>query len=220
MQHAAPQNFRRPIPASIGQAALLRQLYAQADLGPLATLLMQRAGGEVADPGAAMDLSTLLLAQGGSMAEEGRVMQRAAARLQPSYLVTHGAGTGPRVLALMTPGDFMTNTPIDFLLAGSDAVLIQHFVDEGTESLDDLPPHDVAFLAVGEGPENAAVLANLARLLKDFSTPILNNAPALITRLSRDRVSEVLCDLPGVVCPQTRRVNRSMLIAAGLLAKA
>lgn len=214
MQHEAPKAFRQPIPASIGQAALLRQLYAQADLGPLATLLMQRAAGEAPDPGAALDLSTLLLAQGGAMAQEGRVMQRAAARLQPSYQVTHGTGTGPRVLALMTPGDFMANTPIDFLLAGSDAVLIQHFVDEDTENLDNLPPHDVAFMAVGEGPENAAVLANLQRLLNDFPTPILNNAPALIARLSRDRVSEMLYDLPGVICPQTRRVSRFMLIAA------
>lgn len=214
MQYVAPKAFRQPIPASVGQAALLRQLYAQADLGPLATLLMQRAGAVVADPGAAMDLATLLLAQGGDLAQEGRVMQRAAARLQPSYEVMHGAGTGPRVLALMTPGDFMANTPIDFLLAGSDAVLIQHFVDENTETLANLPGHDVAFMAVAEGPENAAVLANLQRLLKDFPGPIFNNAPALIARLSRDRVSELLSDVPGVLCPQTRRVARFMLTAA------
>jgi glutathione synthase/RimK-type ligase-like ATP-grasp enzyme len=93
-------------------------------------------------------------------------------------------------------------------------VLIQHFVDEDTETLDDLPPHDVAFMAVGEGPENAAVLANLSRLLKDFPGPILNNAPNLIAHLSRDRVSEMLADIPGVVCPQTRRVSRSMMTAA------
>ena len=214
MQHAAPHAFRHPVSQSIGQAALLRQLYAQADLGPLANQLIERAGGADADPGAAMDLSTLLLAQGGAMADEGRVMQRVAARLQPSYQVTHGAGTGPRVLALMTPGDFMANTPIDFLLAGSDAVLIQHFVDADTESLNHLPPHDVAFMAVGEGPENAAVLANLQRLLNDFPGPILNNAPALIARLSRDRVSEILSDIPGLLCPHTRRVSRFMLIAA------
>lgn len=214
MQHAAPTAFRKPLSPSLGQAAILRKIYEQADIGPLATLLIQRAGIGSADPGAAMDLSTLLLAHGGDWALEGRVMQRAAISVQPSYEVVHGAGTGPRVLALVTPGDFMANTPIDFLLAGSDAVLIQHFVDETTETLDDLPPHDVAFMAVGEGPENAGVLANLARLLRDFPGPILNNAPSLIAHLSRDRVSEMLADLPGVVCPHTRRVSRTMLIAA------
>ncbi|MBI1171018.1 tetratricopeptide repeat-containing protein [bacterium] len=214
MQHAAPTAFRKPLSQSLGQAAILRKIYEQADIGPLAALLIHRAGAGSADPGAAMDLSTLLLAQGGDWAAEGKIMQRAAARVQPDYEVVHGAGTGPRVLALVTPGDFMANTPIDFLLAGSDAVLIQHFVDESTETLDDLPPHDVAFMAVGEGPENAAVLANLHGLLRDFPGPILNNAPNLIAHLSRDRVSEMLADIPGVVCPQTRRVSRLMLTAA------
>lgn len=214
MQHADPAAFRRPLSRSLGPAAILSQLYAQVDLTPLAAQLIARAAAEVADPGAAMDLSTLLMAQGGDLAAEGRVMQRAAVQLQPSYEVIHGAGTGPRVLALVTPGDFMANTPIDFLLAGSDAVLIQHFVDEATETLDDLPPHDVIFMAVGEGPQNAPVLANLARLLKDHPGRVINNAPALIARLSRDRVSDLLAEVPGLLCPQTRRVSRFMLIAA------
>lgn len=214
MQHASPQEFRPQTVPSLGQEAILRQVYEQADLGELAGNLIRRAAAEVADLGAALDLSTLLLAKGGAWAAEGRIMQRAATRVQRSYEVVHGTGSGPRVLAFVTPGDFMANTPIDFLLAGSDAVLIQHFVDAETESLADLPPHDVAFMAVGEGPENAEVLANLARLLKTYPGRVLNNAPGLIARLSRDRVSEMLADLPGVLCPPTRRVSRFMLIAA------
>lgn len=214
MQHADPQDFKPHVVKSLGHAAILRQIYAQADIGPLAADLINRAGAEVADPGAAMDLSTLLLAQGGVWAAEGRVMQRAAVQAQQSYEIVHGRGTGPRVLALVTPGDFMANTPIDFLLAGSDAVLIQHFVDADTESLEGLPPHDVIFMAVGEGPENAGVLANLSRLLQDYPGRVLNNAPGLIARLSRDRVSAMLADMPGVLCPSTRRVSRVMLSAA------
>ncbi len=214
MQHAASQNFT-PRPAqSFGPAAILRKMYEQADLGPLAALLVQRATMAEVDPGAAMDLSTLLLAHGGIWAEEGRVMQRAAARVQQSYEVVHGAGTGPRVLALVTPGDFMTNTPIDFLLDGSDAVLILHFVDELTESLEDLPKHDVVFMAVGEGPENTGVLANLGRMLQDLHGRVLNNAPHVVAHLTRDRVSEMLAEVPGLLCPQTRRMSRALLIAA------
>lgn len=213
MQHASPQNFKPQVVASLGQAAILRQVYEQTDLGPLAALLIDRACADATDAGAALDLSTLLLAQGGLWAEEGRVMQRAAAQAQQSYEVVHGAGTGPRVLALVTPGDFMANTPVDFLLAGSDAVLIQHFVDEETESLENLPPHDVVFMAVGEGPENAGVLRNLARLLQDYPGRVLNNAPGLIARSTRDRVSEMLADVPGLLCPSTRRIGRQMLAA-------
>lgn len=201
------------LPCSYGQAAILRRVYEQADISPLAELLIRRAQAGRADPGAALDLATLLLAQGGPLAEEGRVMQRAAARVTPSYQVIHGDGSGPRILAIMTPGDFMTNTPVDFLVAGSNAVLIQHFVDETCERLD-FPPHDVAFLAVGEGPENAAVLANLERLLPQHPGPVLNAAPDVIARLSRDRVSRMLEGLPGVLCPPTRQVSRAELAAA------
>lgn len=201
-----------PLARSLGQAAILRKVYEQADLGPLANLLAERAGPR--DPAAALDLSTLLMTQGGAMAAEGQAMQRAAARFQRSYEIPHGAATGPRILALVTPGDFMSNTPIDFLLAGTDAVLILHFVDAETESLADLPPHDVAFMAVGEGPENAAVLANLSRLLRDVPGPVLNRAPEVVQRLSRDRVSEMLQGIPGLVCPPTRRSARPLLEAA------
>jgi hypothetical protein len=78
MQHADPTAFRKPLSQSLGQAAILRKIYEQADIGPLAALLIQRAGIGSADPSAAMDLATLLLAQGGDWAVEGRVMQRAA----------------------------------------------------------------------------------------------------------------------------------------------
>lgn len=214
MQHAAPQDFLPRAANSLGHAAILRLLYEQADIGPLAALLIQRTAAEGADPGAAMDLSTLLLTQGGALAEQGREMQRAAVVLQPNYEVVHGAGTGPRVLALVTAGDFMANTPIDFLLAGSDAVLIQHFVDEATETLGDLPPHDVIFMAVGEGPENAGVLATLGRLLQDYPGRVLNGATQVIAHLTRDRVSQMLADVPGLLCPATRRISRYMLMAA------
>ena len=200
-----------PLAQSLGQAAILRKVYEQADLGPLARLLAERAGPR--DPAAALDLSTLLMTQGGALAAEGQAMQRAAAKFQPNYEIPHGAATGPRILALVTPGDFMSNTPIDFLLAGTDAVLILHFVDAETESLAHVPPHDVAFMAVGEGPENAAVLANLARLLQDFPGPVLNRAPEMILRLSRDRVSAMLQGIPGLLAPETRRMTRAALAA-------
>ena len=200
-----------PLARSLGHEAIVRKVYEQADLGPLATRLAERAGPR--DPAAALDLSTLLMTQGGAMAAEGQAMQRAAARFQRSYEIPHGKATGPRILAFVTPGDFMSNTPIDFLLAGTDAVLILHFVDAETEGLAGLPPHDVAFMAVGEGPQNAAVLTNLCRLLQDFPGPVLNNAPEMILRLSRDRVSAMLQDIPGLLCPPTTRMSRHALTA-------
>ena len=200
-----------PLAQSLGHEAILRRVYQQDDLGPLAQLLAERAGPR--DPAAALDLSTLLMTQGGALALEGQAIQRAAARFQQSYEIPHGKATGPRILAFVTPGDFMSNTPVDFLLAGTDAVLILHFVDAETQSLTPLPAHDVAFMAVGEGPQNTAVLQRLAELLADYSGPVLNRAAGTVSRLSRDRVSQMLQDIPGLLCPQTQRMSRHHLAA-------
>ena len=77
----------------------------------------------------------------------------------------HGRGDGLKVLAFMAAGDLMANTPIDFLLEGSDMELISVYVDTATQILPDLPAHDVAFVAVGESEANEPVLRNLQRLL-------------------------------------------------------
>lgn len=214
-----PDTVTRPrvAPAAcIGQSALLRLVFGNADLTSLTNKLVARALSPVADPGAVMDLATILQSRGGLLAAEGLGLQRQAALVQPDYRVTHGKASGPRILAFVTPGDFMANTPIDFLLSGSDAVLLLHYVDAETRTLE-LPDHDVAFMAIGESQENAPVLANMARLLANFPGPIFNNAPALIASLTRDRVSALLASEPSIFAPRTHRLKRADIeaIAAG-----
>lgn len=201
-------------PRCIGYAALVRQAYAGADLSALTRDLVARVQGPVVDPGALLDLATLLMLQGGDLAVEGAVMQRHAIAMQQSYQISHGSGLGLRILALVTAGDFMANTPLDFLLHGSDATLILHFVDTETPNLGNLPAHDVAFMAIGESPETAALLRHMQGLLRDFSTPICNNNPAMIASLSRDHVARMLADAPGLYAPPTRMQPRADLITA------
>ncbi len=189
----------------------MRLAYGQADLAPLIDRLLARAAED--DAGAALDLATVLLSQGGGFAEEGLKLQREVLTRQRSFRITHGDGSGPRILALVAAGDFMANTPIDFLLAGSDAVLILHHVDATTGTLADLPAHDVAVMAVGESAENAPVLARLADLLRQWPGPILNNAPARIAGLTRDGTSALLAGEPAILAPQNRRIDRATLMA-------
>ncbi|GLS85976.1 hypothetical protein GCM10010873_09500 [Cypionkella aquatica] len=200
-----------PEPPSIGYGAIVRMAYAGASQSALTRALVARVQGPVADPGALLDLATLLMLQGGDLAVEGAQMQRHAIALQKSYQITHGSGLGLRILAFVTAGDFMANTPLDFLLHGSDAVLILHFVDTDTQ-LADLPVHDVAFMAIGESPENAAVLRHLHAQLQHWPTAIANRDAATIANLSRDRVTRTLADAPGLYTPPTLRQSRSDLI--------
>lgn len=216
LTHPEP-NPRAPWPnlgaESIGYAEIVHRAYAGDDLSALTRDLVARASGPVVDAGALLDLATVLQLQGGDLVVEGKLMQRNALHVQRSYIIRHGTGLGPRILAFVTAGDFMTNTPIDFLLRGSDAVLILHFVDATTESLTDLPAYDVAFMAVGEAPENAAVLQVMARLLRDIPAPVFNRNVAQIARLDRVSVSDMLAGEPSIYAPKTQRVTRDDLVA-------
>ena len=141
MQLASPVSPLKPVAwptmpqPCIGYAKIVRQAYAGADQSALTRDLVARVQGPAVDPGALLDLATLLMLQGGDLAAEGAQMQRHAIALQHSYQISHGTGLGLRSLAFVTAGDFMANTPLDFLLQGSDAVLILHFVDITTPDL-------------------------------------------------------------------------------------
>ena len=199
----------------LGPSAILHMAFAGHDLAPLTNSLVARALASPVDPGATMDLATVLQTQGGALAVEGQAMMHQSVALQPDYRVSHGNGAGPVLLALVTAGDFMANTPVDFLLNGSDATLILHYVTADTPDLT-LPAHDAAFLAVGQSTATMPVLANLTRLLARHHGPVLNNAAAMIGQLTRDHVSALLAGEPALLAPLTRRLPRADLTAGNL----
>ena len=197
------------LPVCLGPAAILRRVWQGDDLGPLTRALVL--GAEVAAPGAVMDLATLLMTQGGALAREGLEMQANVLALSRSFVIRPGRGF--TVLAFVTPGDFMANTPIDFLLADRDVTLILQYVDAEIDNLDDLPPHDLAFLAVAESPGNAPVLARMEQLLSAHPRPVMNGRAARIAQLTREGVAEALQDIPGLLMPQVERLTRNALLA-------
>ena len=170
-----------------------------------------------ADAAALMDISTIVQSRG--QTEQARQIMDGALDVRRSYCVVHGDGSGPRLLAFVTPGDFMANTPIDFLLEGSNCVLWLHYVDDQTTSLDDVPAHDVAFMAIGESNENGPVLDRMAELLADWPGAVMNNNPRLIKALTRDGVSGMLAQEPELLSPRTLRLPKKQLdpVRVGLL---
>ena len=193
----------------VGMQAIVSHLFAERDIAPLWNELMQRIAVDGTDAAAMLDLATILHSLGRPV--EARQVLQGAVSLQRDFCIVHGDGRGPRLLAFVTPGDFMANTPLDFLLAGSDCVLWLHYVDAGTTGLDDLPAHDVAFMAIGESSENIPVLDRMEALLADFPGPVMNNDPALIRNLTRDGVSAMLAGEPSLLSPPTLRCTREEL---------
>ncbi len=193
----------------MGKAPIVRAVFEGRDISPLWNELFGRVSADITDAAAFLDVSILLHAIGEE--DKAALSQKAALDISRKYRIRNGRGTGPNVLVFMTAGDFMANTPIEFLLETSDANLLLYYVDADTADLGDVPAHDVAFVAVGESAANLAVLANLDRLLRDWAGPIMNNAPRQIMALSRDGVAEALKSEPSILAPAAARVDRVVI---------
>lgn len=197
----------------IGLARLARMIFDGADLQPVANRLVELAN--AGDVSALMDLATLVLLTGDR--DNGLKLQDQALSMRRLYRRPAGRPGGLKLLALMAAGDTMANTPLDFLLEGSDIELLQLFVDADTPLPSPLPDHDLAFLAIGESEANRAVLHSLEPALAQWPPPVVNGAAGIIADLTRDGVCARTADLPGVVAPAAVRVERDEL-AAGQIA--
>lgn len=212
MKSAVARNMAFDDPSQIiGKAPIVRAAFENRDQLPLWQELFPRVSADPTDAAAFLDLSTLLRAMGDE--PQARICEQAALDLSRQYRIVNGKGTGLRVLVLMAPGDFMANTPIEFLLEDSNITILLAYVDAETKSLADLPAHDVAFLAVGESTENAPILDNLNALLRGWSTPIVNAAPGAIRSLSRRGVAAIFARDPLVYVPPVEQVSREVLVA-------
>ncbi|WP_051356692.1 ATP-grasp domain-containing protein [Azorhizobium doebereinerae] len=195
----------------VGMAELVRGFEAGRDMAAVWERLVARLDADPTDAAALLDMSTFLMVR--KVRAKGEAAQAAALDLARIYHRTYGLGGGLRLAAFVTAGDLMANTPLDFLLTGSDFELDLIYVDADTADLADVPPHDVAIIAVGESPENQAVLARLAQLLAGWPVPILNGPPQRIAALTRDGVCALFKDHPHVLVPATARVPRADLQA-------
>jgi hypothetical protein len=212
MQNQAPVFTHDPV-YQIGIAALLKAAYFDADLKPLGQQLIAHLGEHPDDANAMMDLSIILQLLGNQ--ESAAATQAEAIRMQQLYHLptARGREVRQRLLAIMTAGDFMANTPLEFLLGDSDIALDILYVSPDRPLPPTLPPHDVLFNAVGESDRNRALLASLSESAGAW--PGLLNQPAKSLLLSRDRVAAILQSQPGVCIPNTARIERATLRRIG-----
>lgn len=199
------------IPSILGKAPITRAFYDKTDISELWEKLVKRISENAADAAAFMDASMVIHCAGKE--QEAVAAQKAALDSSRQYRITNGTGTGLNVLVFVTAGDFMANTPIEFLLEYSNANILLYYVDADTKDLSDVPDHDVAFVGVAESPEAVAVMDNLERLLRGWSGPIVNNAPRSIMAMSRDGVAETFRNGGSVVVAATVRASRETLEA-------
>jgi len=221
----------------IGKAVIVRLVYEGEDISPIWNKLFRRVSADTGDAAAFLDFSIILQCVG--QADKASLAQRAALDISRSYRIRNGDGSGSRILAFVTAGDFMANTPIEFLLEGSDTTLLLHYIDADTKDLADVPDHDVAFVAVGESAaktigterigdailhtcELASYLAEqLARSsLFELKAPVSLNIVCFAVSGAGDEFNrELVMDLQeaGVAAPSWTTLNGELVIRCAIV---
>ena len=202
-------------PGLAGLARLMTQAFEGADLVPLAAELIARAAADPDDADALMDLSTVLQLQG--VRDLGVTTQAHALASKRLYELGHRDAPALRLLAIMAPGDLMTNTPLEFLIENADVSLSMLYLMPGEPIPSEWPAHDVVFIAVSQSEATEALLERLRDV--SWRRPVVNR-PDLIVNTSRTRAYELLAGVPGLAIPMTAQASRAQLsqIAEGTLA--
>lgn len=207
---AAPENGAAGAPPRIaGLAAIGRMVYEGADRAPFVSSLRERIADNARDAAALLDMSILLQLMGDR--EAGLAMQAQALDVSRTYMCVHGSGDGLRVLALVAPGDFMANTPLDFLFDGSNATVYYSYLSPAGEPPSPVPDFDVAYLAVAESDANRPLLEVIGKSLRGWRHPVVNADASRIARLSRDKMWQLFTTEPKVVAPRNARITRQQL---------
>jgi tetratricopeptide (TPR) repeat protein len=79
-------------------------------------------------------------------------------------------------------------------------------------NIDELPPFDIVFNAIGDADRGAPFFAPAAEFCRKLGRPLIN-PPHRVARTRRDTLPALIKDIPGLVTPRIRRVARADLAA-------
>jgi hypothetical protein len=209
---AAPGSNTQPggYDTPIGIAKLSKIAFDGGDLLPLWRELTEKAKAGLATAGDGLDLS--IIAQLIGDPKLGLAIQdEVLAQQQVFRSPCASAPPRLRVLAFAVALDIGGNTPIEFLLEGSDIELTTLYVVPGIALPQPLPDHDVAIVVASETDESRDALLEIARLAINWPRPVLN-APGLFGNLERDRLHRLLAGAAGIAIPVTERVSHDRLV--------
>jgi glutathione synthase/RimK-type ligase-like ATP-grasp enzyme len=194
--------------AIVGLAPLLKQAFCGIDLSPLAQRWIERARTN-RDTNALFDLSLALELQ--RKPEIALAIQGDALKQTQRFRVSStAADTALKLLVIKAPGDLSANTPIECLLENTNIAIELLFVSAKLPLPEEVPEHDLLFVAIAESEENREILEALQSRLASWPRPYLN-APREILKMERDRACALLAPIPGIAMPQTLRIDRDTL---------
>ncbi|MFT6038376.1 MAG: glutathione synthase/RimK-type ligase-like ATP-grasp enzyme [Candidatus Azotimanducaceae bacterium] len=195
----------------LGQDTLMRAMFSGDDLSRKAEQMIKRATSDKLDAEALLDLSNILILRGDR--DGGLGLLKEALQLKRFFHVQHAAeAQALRVLVLKTPGDFMANTPIEFLTKNSNISVDVLYIAPHLPIPMATPGHNLVFVAISESQPNLPMLDLAKRLCARWRIPVINQ-PDRIPELARDRAYQLLHGIPQLEIPNTVRLSRDALIA-------
>lgn len=193
----------------IGFAQLTRQAFEGIDLQPLRDQLVVRITEGTAQAGEGLDLSLIVQLLGDK--EAGLAIQSEVLTFHQLFRTPSTTPKpGLRLLALAADIDMGGNTPIDFLLEGSDIELLTLYVVKGVGLPESLPAHDIAIVVASDSEECREALALIEQAAPHWPRPLLNR-PDMIGNLDRDKLYRLLAGVPGLDIPATVHATRTQL---------
>jgi glutathione synthase/RimK-type ligase-like ATP-grasp enzyme len=191
----------------LGVARLTGLAYHGKDMSELGQILINR--GVQGDANALLDLSVILQLTG--QPEQAMDVQRQALAIKQHYtLKPTETNHDIRLLAIVGPGDLMTNTPLEFIAEGAGFTVELLYVAPDMPLPTEIPDHDIAICGLGELDRNQTGLFFINNLLDMLPGEILN-PPLKVSRLGRDMICHDLQNVPGVDIPVTTRVSKNVL---------
>ncbi len=196
----------------IGLSQIIQRAFAGDDLATLAEQLTDRIKHDAQDAAAMLDLATVWQVRG--HAELARQLKWQALQLEQHYTHEHSpAEPTLKLLAIMGPGDVMSNMPVEFLIdneINQDIALELLYLGDGLTAPALLPDHDVAVVAVCESANSQWLLSQLNDVMKHWPRPYINS-PAAIAQLKRENQRRLLNDIRGLVVSEAELMDRSDL---------
>jgi hypothetical protein len=191
-------------------ARLAKMSFDGVNLRPLWHELMEKTTDDPSGAGIGLDLSIIAQLLGDKatgLAIQDEVLGYQKLYRSPCSVVKPKL----RLLALAAATDIGGNTPVEFLLEGSEIELVTLYVVPGAP-LPAIPEHDVAMVVVCDSHETRATLAEIERLVAHWPRPVINQ-PRRLAELDRDRLYPLIKDVTGVAIPATARLKRVELAA-------
>src|SRR5690242_1981710 len=160
---------RYPSAERIGLAKLTKMAFDGVDLLPLRSQLISKLLAGLAGAGEGLDLSLIMQLLGDK--PSGMALQAEVLAQQQLYRSPPARQPKLRVLALAAAIDMGGNTPIEFLLEGSDIELQTLYVIDGIDLPAPLPEHDVAIVIASDSEECVEALRRIDAMASNWPRP-------------------------------------------------